>query len=208
MSIDSASLLIPIKTTDGITLEADLYPGPRPYCILAHGKAYDKTAWKDLATEMQDWGWTSLALNFRGYGQSERGDGTAYEQDILAGLAFARSQEAKPLVLFGASMGGAAILSALTKDPGFVDAIILLSPAGGSEHLSTLTGHVGRGLLLYSQDDTFAGMAQDVANHAPFPLCVRQWPGDLHAHKLLNSSQRGPEVKTSIREFLRYHLSH
>ncbi|MHB0872956.1 MAG: alpha/beta hydrolase [Acidithiobacillus ferrooxidans] len=206
MSAHLPSQVMTLTTSDGLKLEADVYPTHRPWCILAHGKAYDKSAWNHLAADMQQWGWTVLAPNFRGYGHSEQGNGSRYDQDILASIAFARSKHAEPLVLLGASMGGIAILAALAGNDVIVDGVVLLSPAGGIEYLPHLSGKASRGLLLFSENEAYVAPAREIAAHPPFPIYVRMWSGDLHAHKLLDNPQSGSEVRAVIRNFLAHHL--
>ncbi|WP_414041463.1 alpha/beta hydrolase [Acidithiobacillus sp. M4-SHS-6] len=197
-----SSQAIFFSTADKVRLEADIYPTRHPWCVLAHGKKYDKNSWQALATEMQGWGWTALAPNFRGYGQSELGDGSRYDQDILASISFARSEHARPIVLLGASMGGEAVLAALAESDLPVDAVILLSPAGGTEYLPRLAGKVSCGLLLFSENEAYADPARVIAGHSPFPILVRRWPGNLHAHHLLDDPDLGPEVRSAIGDFL------
>lgn len=199
----AANLLqdISITTEDGLHLEVDLYPAPQPCCILAHGSAYNKDVWKMLASSLQCWGWMALALNFRGYGQSG-GIGPHYERDILACLDYARSLTSGPIVLLGASMGGGAVLHALAQSTEAVDGVILLSPAGGVEHLPALKGKARLGLLLFSNEEAYVSIAQGIAAHPPFPLWVQSWDGQRHAHKLLDDPLTGPELYSAIGTFL------
>ena len=197
-----SSQTISFFTTDNVKLEADIYPAQNPWCVLAHGKAYDKNAWKPLAVDMQQWGWTVLAPNFRGYGLSERGDNASYDQDILASIAYARRERANPIVLLGASLGGIAVIAALAETEKPVDAVIWLSPAGGEEYLPLLANKAAHGLLLFSENEAYAAPAREIASHPPFPISTRSWPGSLHAHQLLNDPDSGPEVRTVIQDFL------
>ncbi len=198
----SSSQTISFCTTDGLKLEADIYPARNPWCVLAHGKAYDKNAWKPLAMDMQQWGWTALTPNFMGYGQSEQGDITRYDQDILASISYACTQHANPIILMGASMGGVAVLAALAKIEVPIEAVILLSPAGGTEYLPLLKNKAKHGLLLFSGNEVYAGPAREIAAHPPFPLFSRDWPGTLHAHELLYDPITGPEARTVIKDFM------
>ncbi|MEY2341578.1 alpha/beta hydrolase [Acidithiobacillus sp. IBUN Pt1247-S3] len=191
-----------IETADHVTIEADWYPASQPCCILAHGKAYEKGAWQDLAGHLQDWGWSSIAVNFRGYGASERGDGTSFDQDLVAAINYASARQAKPLVLLGASMGGAVVLKALATSETSIDAAVLLSPAGGAEYMAAVAGKISSLQLLFSRNEEYAAIARDIALRSPCLTWLRQWPGILHAHRLLDDPHTGSAVRECIHSYL------
>lgn len=166
------------------------------------GHGFRKGAWRGLAAHLQDWGWSAIALNFRGYGASEQGDAASIEQDLLAAIAFARARHAKPLVLLGASMGGAIVLKALAKSDSGVDAAILLSPAGGVEYLADLEGKISSLQLLFSRNEEYATIARDIALRSPCLTWLRQWPGNMHAHQLLDDPHTGSAVRECIHGYL------
>ncbi|MGC9199780.1 MAG: alpha/beta hydrolase [Acidobacteriaceae bacterium] len=194
--------LIHFSTKDHLILEADLYDGGANWLILFHGKAYSKEAWNTgFAAAAVQAGWTVLAPNLRGHGNSQSSIG-ACEQDVLATIEYAQSHGAKQIVALGASMGGAALLQALPHLPKPLAAIILLSPAGQPIRYDLLQGKVHEGSLLYSAQEIYADNCRQIAAHIPFPLSVRAWPGMLHAHRLMEDSIYGPEVESQILTFL------
>ncbi|MEE9298652.1 MAG: alpha/beta fold hydrolase [Acidimicrobiia bacterium] len=99
---------VSIATADGLTLDATLYPGASDWVVLGHMLPADKTSWAGLAALLQDAGFTVLAYNNRGYGDSD-GEREPFDlpTDARAALAFARSEGATRIVYGGASMNGA-----------------------------------------------------------------------------------------------------
>ncbi len=103
---------VEITTADGLTLEATEYPGGATWVVLAHMRPADKDSWASLASLFQDAGYSVLAYNNRGYGDSE-GEREAFQllTDASAALGHARSRGATGLVFGGASMNGAAAMA-------------------------------------------------------------------------------------------------
>jgi hypothetical protein len=99
-------------------------------------------------------------------------------------------------------MGGTAVLRALPGLDKAADTVILLSPAGLPEDFGALRSKARRALLLYSEDEAFAENCRLLAEHLPFPLTVHTWPGRLHAHHLLDDAHTGPDVRTTILQFI------
>lgn len=103
---------VSITTSDGLDLDATLYPGGSSWVVLAHMLPADKTSWTDLALRFQDEGYSVLAYNNRGYGDSA-GSREPYELriDAEAALAYATTNGAGGIVFGGASMNGAAAMT-------------------------------------------------------------------------------------------------
>ncbi len=193
---------VQFPSSDGLQLEADLYPGQSHWLLLFHGKAYHKEIWKDqLLAGLSSADLTMLAVNFRGYGQSQAG-APDYDQDVLAALHYAWAKGASTVTALGASMGGTALLQAMTSMEAMLDGVILLSPAGQPKDLALLGGKAKKGLLLYSEEEAYAENCQRVRQGLPFPLEVHTWPGNLHAHQLLADPITGPQVRSVILGFL------
>lgn len=118
------SLGLPFSThrfpsRDGIGLEAWLVPHPQSkgIVLLFHGYACCKGRLLPEAKAFHELGYTSFLVDFRGSGGS---DGSAttigYQEadDVAAAVRFVQSQwPEQPLILYGQSMGSAAILRAI-----------------------------------------------------------------------------------------------
>jgi pimeloyl-ACP methyl ester carboxylesterase len=99
---------VSITTTDGLALDATLYPGGGTWVVLAHMLPADKTSWIDLASRFQAEGYSVLAYNNRGYGASDGSrEPFALRVDADAALGYALDNGAERLVFGGASMNGA-----------------------------------------------------------------------------------------------------
>jgi alpha-beta hydrolase superfamily lysophospholipase len=90
---------------------------PKGLCIECHGYAASKSSLLSSAKAFHDLGYDLLLFDFRGSGGSV-GDRTSigyYEaEDVASAVKFAQGKWAgEPLVLYGQSMGGAAILRAV-----------------------------------------------------------------------------------------------
>ena len=60
---------VELRTSDGGTIQADMYgPGSRGV-VLAHGGRFNKGSWEKQARELAKAGYRVLAIDFRGYGQ-------------------------------------------------------------------------------------------------------------------------------------------
>lgn len=120
-----------IPTTAGATLGAwscDRGPG-RPWVILFHGYATDKTSLLREARIFLDLEMSVLLVDFRGSGESsERYTtiGCQESDDVTAAFRFVQKEwSPDAVILFGRSMGAAAILRAIRKDVIEPDGIIL-----------------------------------------------------------------------------------
>jgi hypothetical protein len=120
-------------TGDGVALEAWLVPAaqPRGLVVMFHGYADSKASLLPEARALHELGWSTLLVDFRGSGGSA-GDETTLgfreAADVAAAFDHARSLSARPVVLFGASMGAAAVLKAMAEYRLDADALLLESP--------------------------------------------------------------------------------
>jgi alpha-beta hydrolase superfamily lysophospholipase len=122
-----------IPTPSGIDLGAWHCPGDRadsPIVLLFHGYAMDKSSLLPEAAAFHSMGLACLLVDFRGSGESSGSHttlGVHEGEDVAAAFRHARGCfPGARLVLFGQSMGSAAILRAIRKDPGVKPAAIVL----------------------------------------------------------------------------------
>ena len=114
-------------TSDGLELEARLWGEGDTYVILAHMRPADMTSWFDFARLLADEGYTALAFNFRGYGESEIDDQAEFSvaEDVRSAIDAANDAGATEVYVVGASMGGTgAVVAAASND---IEGIVALS---------------------------------------------------------------------------------
>jgi alpha-beta hydrolase superfamily lysophospholipase len=109
-------------------------PHPRPagLVVLFHGYAADKGRLLPEARGFHDLGYACFLVDFRGSGGSD-GQRTSigYHEadDVARSVTYARQQwPNQPLILFGQSMGAAAVLRALSQHTIAADAVVLECP--------------------------------------------------------------------------------
>lgn len=116
---------------DGVTLEAWLVapPGAKGTVVLFHGYAACRSALLPEAEAVVGLGYAALVVDFRGGGGSDGSDCTlGYDEarDVAAALRFARERKLPgPVVLFGQSMGGAAVLRAVAAHGADPDGVVV-----------------------------------------------------------------------------------
>ena len=107
-----------IGMADGERLEAWYVPQPQPrgIALLFVGYAGVKEGALTPAAKLYQFGYSSLLVDMRGAGGSSRSDqtmGIREAEDVAAAFAYARAAWPDlPIVLYGISMGGAAVLRA------------------------------------------------------------------------------------------------
>jgi pimeloyl-ACP methyl ester carboxylesterase len=177
--------VVKLKTADGLTLEADWYPGGEgmPGIVGLHMYPSDRTSWKPLA-EKRPAGFHFLAVDLRGYGGSRTQGGkdlselvkkrdpalfAAMWQDALAGVNFLRDEgkcDRKRIGLVGASVGCSVAIDATIRRGQDVAGVCVLTP--GKDYLGVPTmDHVKtwreQPLLLLSSEEESEGGARPIA---------------------------------------------
>ncbi len=140
----AGSSVVDVATDDGVKLKATYTsPGkPGPGVLLLHMCNSDRSAWQGLAGRLAARGVHSLALDYRGYGDSggEQGDGAEGQRmraelwpgDVDAAFELLRAQPAVDRARIGAAGGSCGVDQAVAlarRHPGEVTALVLL--AGG-----------------------------------------------------------------------------
>jgi alpha-beta hydrolase superfamily lysophospholipase len=123
-----------ISRAGGLDLEAWLIPGDaaQPVVILFHGYGSCKSQLLEEAKAFHEFGCETVLVDFRGSGGSAGNETTlgVYEaDDVAAAVEFAKqSSGARPLILYGKSMGSAAILRAIAIASANPAAVIVECP--------------------------------------------------------------------------------
>jgi alpha-beta hydrolase superfamily lysophospholipase len=122
---------IEIETIDGATLSVWVMPAPASIgtVVLFHGYSQSKDSLLHAAAQFRALGYSSYVVDFRGSGDSSESYttiGVHEARDVAAVVA--AIERCDPIVLYGVSMGAAAILRALAHEGVEADAVILDAP--------------------------------------------------------------------------------
>lgn len=130
--------------SDGTGLEAWFVPQPKSpgTVVLFHGFTSSKASLLRPAAAFHQLGYACVLVDFRGCGGSagfETTVGMSEGDDVAKAMAFAqRLTPGQPIILFGVSMGAAAILRAVAHEGAAPAAVILECPF---DRLLTTVGH-------------------------------------------------------------------
>ncbi len=205
----AAQELVSFATDDGGVVYADLYGHGARGVVLAHGGQFTKESWAEQAQVLSEAGFWTLAIDFRGRGQSRGGSGAALgddgaHYDVLAGVRYLHRRGAHRVSVVGASFGGeAAARASVEAAPGEIDRIVLIahSPINEPERIK------GRKLFIISRDDLSGSGAlrlpsiRDQYERAPEPKELVILDGSAHAQHMFSTDQ-GPRLLSEILRFL------
>jgi pimeloyl-ACP methyl ester carboxylesterase len=123
----------------GVRLAGERWKGDeeRPGVVLLHGGGQTRHSWGRTAQRLSEHGWTAVALDARGHGDSQWAPDQDYSLDaFVADLIDFIETLAQPPVLVGASLGGITALTAVGEHPGvacglvLVDVVVQVEPRG------------------------------------------------------------------------------
>ncbi|MDT3443453.1 MULTISPECIES: alpha/beta fold hydrolase [unclassified Pseudofrankia] len=125
----------------GLRLAGDRWDPPagdsHGVVLLMHGGGQTRHSWRRTGERMAELGWTAIALDARGHGDSDWDPEQDYSHVAMADdLGEIVRQLGEPPILVGASMGGITALVAQARDPGLGRALVLvditprIEPAG------------------------------------------------------------------------------
>jgi len=121
-----------VQTDDDLALAADYYPGDddSPVVLLLHGGGQSRHAWSTSAARLNARGYTVVAYDARGHGDSDWDPAGQYDIDrLVVDMVTVRdhfSRDTPPAVV-GASLGGMTILGAhLRNSAALWGAIVLV----------------------------------------------------------------------------------
>ena len=174
------------ETVDGVRLEAWLVPAEpaRGVVLLFHGYGAAKSSLLEEAQVFHEFGWDALLVDFRGSGGSEGNEttiGYREAEDVAAAFRFAKSRRGDlPVVLYGQSMGAAAVLRSLDACDVRPDGVILESvfdrlrtTVGNRFELMGLPASPGSELLLFwgGVRSGFSGFEHNPSEYASCCAC-------------------------------------
>jgi esterase/lipase len=196
---------VSFTTDDGVDLVGELRGEGDTAVILLHMYPSDRTAWSPFAELLAEEGYTALAFDFRGYGNSD-GDRVVSEiwRDTLAAVRFMRQRGHDRIVLVGASMGGTAALIVGAREE--LDGVVALSAPSSFMGLTILPEALEiieePKLFVAAEGDTSAAAtAQQLYAAVPQPKRIEVVDGSAHGIELVVGSE-GAAVRRSVVAFL------
>lgn len=192
----------PVTTSDGLHLEARAWGTGADYVVLAHMRPADMTSWFDFARLLADHGYTAVAFNFRGYGQSEGHSGD-FEVgiDVRAAVDAAHDAGAARVFVIGASMGGTgAVVAAASNEIAGTIALSAPDVFEGVDAASRAQDVPTPLLLIAADGDERAAedAAKIAASNGQAELVILT--GSQHGTNLF--ADHGEEITTLILDFL------
>jgi uncharacterized protein len=190
--------LVHFNTEDEAKIEAAYFDaGKSKIVIFAHGAIFNKESWYFLAEEFQRKGISVLSIDFRGYGKSITGSTNKKLYDILGAIAYAKEQGFKDISIVGASMGGAAILSALSYKQVSISKVVLLAPAGGPKIVSDKLDK----LFVISKEERLHNRVKQIYGESAEPKRIKEYEGNAHAQHMFKSNN-AEDLKILIIDFI------
>jgi len=106
---------IELRMRDGVVLRGDRWAGGARTVVLLHGGGQNRWSWRDTAGELARAGFTAIALDARGHGESDWAPTGRYAiDDFVLDLVDVLGQLPHPPAVVGASLGG---ISGLLASP-------------------------------------------------------------------------------------------
>lgn len=199
---------VSFPTQDGGVVHADIYGIGDRGVVLAHGGRFTKESWATQAQALAKAGFRTLAIDFRGRGQSRGGpQATSVDDvrfDVLAAVRYLHDNGVKTVSVVGASFGGwATAQAAVESTPGEIDRIVLLAASAIDEPERMK----GRKLFITTRDD-FSGngvlrlpQIRDQYQRASDPKQLVILDGSAHAQHIFETDQ-GQRLMREILRFL------
>lgn len=199
---------ISIRAEDGWLIAADLYGKSDRGLVLVHGGRFTKESWEPQAREWVKAGFQILAIDLRGFGQSNGGVAQPPENgrqlDVLAAVRYLRMAGARTVSVVGGSMGGdAAARAAVDCEPGEIERVVMIA-SGGIETPERMNG---RKLFITCRDDLGPRGKPRLDNirvqyeKATDPKKLVVLDGSAHAQFIFTTEQR-ERLMREISEFL------
>jgi pimeloyl-ACP methyl ester carboxylesterase len=126
-------------------------------------------------------GYSSLSIDFRGYGNSTAPTTNEKYRDILAAIKYLSERGYLQINIIGGSMGGAAALEALSRiDQGNIANVVLLAPAGGPPIQSPKYNK----LFIVSKNEGLNSRVKTIYEESADPKEIKVFDGSAHAQHM------------------------
>ncbi len=188
--------LIKYNTRDGGTIEGAYFKGGDDLAVIfAHGAVFNKESWYFLNRRLQQQKVSSLSIDFRGSGNSKKGDSASLSYDLLGAVDYLKGKGFNRIAMIGGSMGGAAVLTVFeTKMDPTIKKVVLLAPAGGkgikSESIEKL--------FIVSEKEGMVTRVKQIYDQSSDPKKIKIFPGSAHAQHMFKEQYAEELIQTMI----------
>lgn len=180
----------------------------RKAVVLSHQSRGDACQWIGYARRLARLGYLAIAIDHRGYGDSQSVGGragTRLPADVAAAVRFARARGAQKVFAVGASMGGTAVLTAAANIRPRLSGVVSLSAPTAFAYMDALKTSprlTVPALYLVGRDDAdFVPSAQQLFDAtASTDKAVHVLPVGYHGVELMRSDA---QARALVEEFLR-----
>lgn len=194
---------VTFSTSDDIQLSGTLYKGSSTAVVFSHMSHGSRADWRDVPELLAARGFSVLAFDFRGRGQSEGSfDPATAADDLLAAVAYMEAAGAEQLALAGASMGAMASAKVAALKP--TKALVLVAGTTSWRGLTVsddeLTAIKSPLLVITSEHDLYAEGTLHLHDAAGGPKDKHIYEGAAHGTDLFDDY--GEDLRSRIIDFI------
>jgi dienelactone hydrolase len=206
---------VEISAADGLKIKGTFYPAsgapPHAGVLLLPILGASRTTWVDFATKLADAGYTALAIDLRGQGETGgSADWTKARDDVQRAWAYLAGQpdvDPTRTAIIGASIGANLALITGAAEPE-VKTVALLSPGLDYRGVTTTDAVKAYGdrplLIVASQEDTYAAQSsQSLRDLAQGEAQLQMYDGAGHGTAMLSAK---PELSGLLLSWLSQYL--
>lgn len=156
---------VTLATEDNVKLSANFAKGNAEGIILLHMLGVDKSSWETLPKDLNNNGYSVIAIDFRGHGDSELNyetftdnDWKNLAKDVKAAASYLESNKVKEIYIIGASIGANTAINYAVEDSS-IKGIALLSPGMNYRNVTVsnaIENYKGKVLLVASKGDDYS----------------------------------------------------
>ncbi|MEM4282088.1 MAG: alpha/beta fold hydrolase [Candidatus Woesearchaeota archaeon] len=185
-----------LKAKDGTQLAYDFWQGEKekPGIVLVHMLPSNRSSWRPLVPFLQKEGWSVIAIDYRGRGESggklvSPQDFQNIALDVDAAIDFLQQKGIKTIGIVGASIGANHALLAGLRHPS-IKSVVLLSP--GLDYrgvkVADVASKLGKPLLVVaSEDDAYSAQSsKEIIRLAKEPKALKIYSAAGHGTDMLN----------------------
>ena len=150
--------IVNMQTEDSLNIVGDFFEGNSKGIILLHMFQKTKLSWRNFAEKLNKEGYTVLAIDFRGHGESDDNwknfvekDFNNMIEDVKAAKAFLKMYGVNEIGVIGASIGANTALNYSMEDD--VSFVVLLSPGMNHKGINIEDSDCDKPILIVASKD-------------------------------------------------------